>query len=159
LLYLDLDRFKAVNDSGGHLAGDELLRQLAVLLRKQLREHDTVARMGGDEFAVLLENTTPGNAISVAEKIRTALVEFAFAWDGGEYRIGTSIGLVRFNDGQRGVDELMAIADRMCYAAKDAGRNRVAGHEGAEHYGLDGGSDVSHRPGARRHEDPPATTR
>ena len=152
LLYLDLDQFKAVNDNGGHLAGDELLRQLAVLVRKQLRQHDTVARLGGDEFAVLLENCTPAHATTVAEKIRNAVVGFAFAWDGGEYRIGTSIGQIDFSDGERSVEELIAIADSMCYVAKDGGRNRVAIH------GADGscifadGPDVSHRPGARRHD-------
>ncbi len=152
LLYLDLDQFKAVNDSGGHLAGDELLRQLAVLLRKQLREHDTVARLGGDEFAVLLENSTPEDAISVAEKIRTALVDFSFVWDGGEYRIGTSIGLVEFKDDTRSVDELIELADSMCYVAKDSGRNRVAVHETTHVRALPAGLDVSHRPGARRDE-------
>ncbi len=152
LLYLDLDQFKAVNDSGGHLAGDELLRQLAVLLSKQLREHDTVARLGGDEFAVLLENCTPADAISVAEKIRAAVIDFAFAWDGGEYRIGTSIGLVEFNNGDRSVDDLIEQADSMCYAAKDSGRNRVAIRGAAGHYTLTSGGHVSHRPGARRDE-------
>lgn len=150
LLYLDLDQFKAVNDSGGHLAGDELLRQLAVLLSKQLREHDTVARLGGDEFAILLESCTPEDAINVAEKIRAAIIDFAFAWDGGEYRIGTSIGLVRFDHGDHSVDELIELADSMCYVAKDSGRNRVAilGAEGP--HALPVGQDVSHRPGARR---------
>jgi len=152
LLYLDLDQFKAVNDSGGHLAGDELLRQLAVLLSKQLREHDTVARLGGDEFAILLESCTPEDAANVAEKIRNAVVDFAFAWDGGEYRIGTSIGLVEFNDGDRSVDDLIELADGMCYAAKDSGRNRVAIHGAAGRPTLSGGGDVSHRPGARRGE-------
>ncbi len=153
LLYLDLDRFKAVNDSGGHLAGDELLRRLAVLLSKQLREHDTVARLGGDEFAVLLENCTPADASLVAEKIRNAVVDFAFAWDGGEFRIGTSIGLVEFNDGDLSVENLIELADSMCYVAKDGGRNRVAIHSAKGHRGVPDGLDVSHRPGARRDED------
>lgn len=153
LLYLDLDQFKAVNDSGGHLAGDELLRQLGVLLSKELREHDTVARLGGDEFAVLLENCSAQDAISVAEKIRHAVIGFAFAWDGGEYRIGTSIGLVEFDDGERSVDDLIELADRMCYVAKDSGRNRVAVHGAAGEHTLPVGQVVSHRPGARRGED------
>ena len=134
------------------LAGDELLRQLAVLLSKQLREHDTVARLGGDEFAVLLESCTPADATSVAEKIRSAVSDFAFAWDGGEYRIGTSIGLVEFNAGDRSVDDLIELADSMCYVAKDSGRNRVAIHGAAGQYTLPGGGHVSHRPGARREE-------
>ncbi|NDK37880.1 diguanylate cyclase [Pseudoxanthomonas gei] len=152
LLYLDLDQFKAVNDSGGHLAGDELLRQLAVLLRKQLREHDTVARLGGDEFAVLVENSTSADAALVAEKIRNAVVDFAFSWDGGEFRIGTSIGLVEFSDGERHVEELIELADSMCYVAKDRGRNCVAIHDAAGTRTVTAGQDVSHRPGARREE-------
>ena len=165
LLYLDLDRFKAVNDGAGHVAGDELLRQLAILLRRQLREHDTVARLGGDEFAVLLENCTPAHAATVAEKILHAVVEFAFAWNGSEYRIGTSIGQVDFSDAARSVAQIVAIADRMCYVAKDGGRNRVAVHHASGHYSL-AGHDVSHRPGARRDGDdgepsrhPPLTRR
>ncbi|MGV8923706.1 MAG: diguanylate cyclase domain-containing protein [Thermomonas sp.] len=153
LLYLDLDQFKSVNDSGGHLAGDELLRQLGVLLRKQLREHDTVARLGGDEFAVLLNNCTLEDARYVAEKIRTAVIEFAFAWEGGEYRIGTSIGLVEFSNGERSVDELIKLADRMCYVAKDGGRNRVTIYSGTEPLTRPSVHDVSHRPGARMDED------
>lgn len=153
LLYIDLDQFKAVNDSGGHVAGDELLRQLAVLLRKQLREHDTVARLGGDEFAVLLENTTLEDSVNVAEKIRTALIDFGFAWDGGEYRIGTSIGLVEFNNGERSADRLLELADSMCYVAKDGGRNRVAVYSGADRGSLRDGQPVSDRPGSRMDED------
>jgi len=153
LLYLDLDQFKAVNDRGGHLAGDELLRQLAVLLRKQLRDHDTVARLGGDEFAVLLENTTPEDSVNVAEKIREAVMKFGFAWDGGEFRIGTSIGLVQFSDGERSVDRLIELADSMCYIAKGAGRDRVAVYSDAGCVSLPASQNVSHRPGSRRDED------
>jgi diguanylate cyclase (GGDEF)-like protein/PAS domain S-box-containing protein len=153
LLYLDLDQFKAVNDSAGHLAGDELLRQLAVLLRRQLRERDTIARLGGDEFAVLLESCTPAHAAGVAEKIRRAVTEFAFVWDGGVYQIGTSIGLVDFSDGNHSVDALVAGADRMCYVAKAGGRNRVAIHGPAAPVSPFDAPDVSHRPGARRDQD------
>jgi diguanylate cyclase (GGDEF)-like protein/PAS domain S-box-containing protein len=131
LLCLDLDRFKAINDSGGHLAGDELLRQLALLLRQHLREHDSVARLGGDEFAVLLQGCPPAHAVEVAEKIRNGIVDYRFAWNGREHRVGVSIGLVAFADGRRNAEQLVAIADRLCYAAKDAGRNRVAVHDPA----------------------------
>jgi len=129
LLYFDLDRFKAVNDRGGHVAGDELLRQLAIVLRRQLREHDTLARLGGDEFAVLLENCTPERAGTVAEKIRTAIAAFAFSWAGRSYRLGASIGQVVFCDDGRSAGEIVEAADRMCYVAKTSGRNRVAVHE------------------------------
>lgn len=150
LLYLDLDQFKAVNDSGGHLAGDELLRQLALLLRKQLREHDTVARLGGDEFVVLLENTTVADAINVAEKIRNAVMDFGFAWDGGEFRIGTSIGMVDFKDGTRSVDRLIELADSMCYIAKGAGRDQVMVYSAADSESCSESQPVSDRPGSRR---------
>ena len=131
LLCLDLDRFKAINDSGGHMAGDELLRQLALLLRQQLREHDSVARLGGDEFAVLLHGCTPAHAVEVAEKIRDGIVGYRFAWDGREHRIGASVGLVAFADDRSNAEQLIAIADHLCYAAKTAGRNRVEVHDPA----------------------------
>ena len=125
LLYLDLDRFKAVNDGGGHIAGDELLRQLASQLRRQLREHDMVARLGGDEFAVLLEDCTREQAALVAEKLRETAVAFEFGWQGLSFRIGLSIGVVAFADGRRSPAELLRRADALCYRAKAAGRDRV----------------------------------
>ena len=152
LLYLDLDQFKAVNDGAGHLAGDELLRQLAALLRTQLRERDTCARLGGDEFAVLLEQCAPADAAHVAEKMRAAVERFEFHWAGQVYRVGASIGHVEFDDDRRSVDELIAVADRLCYVAKDGGRNRVAIHAMASPDPPDGAHDVSHRPGARRNQ-------
>ena len=150
LLCLDLDRFKAINDSGGHLAGDELLRQLALLLRQHLREHDGVARLGGDEFAVLLQACTPTHAVEVADKIRNAIVDHRFAWDGSEHRVGASIGVVAFADGRRTPEQLIATADRLCYAAKGAGRNRVAVHD-PDADRRRGGDPGAHRAGA----DPP----
>ena len=149
LLYLDLDQFKAVNDSGGHLAG-LTAAPAGRAAAKQLREHDTVARLGGDEFAVLLENCTPEDAINVAEKIRTAVIDFSFVWDGGEYRIGTSIGLVEFNDDSHSVDDLVELADIMCYVPRTAAQ-RVAILMRRERT-FPAGMDVSHRPGARRDE-------
>jgi diguanylate cyclase (GGDEF)-like protein/PAS domain S-box-containing protein len=126
LLYFDLDHFKAVNDSAGHVAGDELLRQLAMLLRRQLREHDTLARIGGDEFAILLENCTAPSANAVAEKIRATVGEFAFTWEGRSYRPGASVGQVEFSGAGLAVQDIIEGADRMCYAAKASGRDRVA---------------------------------
>lgn len=150
LLYIDLDGFKVVNDRGGHAAGDELLRQLAVLLRKELRGHDTVARLGGDEFVVLVENCTSAHASAVAEKIRNTIAQFAFVWQQREYSLGASIGQVDFADGARNVEQLVRMADRMCYVAKTSGRNRVVRHAGADGDGARRTGDVSHRPGARR---------
>lgn len=129
LLYFDLDRFKAVNDSGGHVAGDELLRQLAVLLRRQLREHDTLARMGGDEFAMLLENCTEPRATAVANKILATLDGFEFDWEGQRYRVGASVGQVGFSGAGLSPQEILEAADRMCYVAKETGRNRIAAEE------------------------------
>lgn len=141
LLCLDLDRFKAINDSGGHLAGDELLRQLALVLRQHVREHDSVARLGGDEFAVLLQGCTPRHAAEVAEKIRDAIVGYRFAWDGSEHRVGASIGVMAFADGRRNTEQLIAAADRLCYAAKEAGRDRVELHDPATDTGRSGSAD------------------
>jgi diguanylate cyclase (GGDEF)-like protein/PAS domain S-box-containing protein len=129
LLYFDLDHFKAVNDSGGHVAGDELLRQLSVLLRRQLREHDTLARMGGDEFAMLLENCTEARAAAVAGKLLSTLSGFEFGWEGESYRVGASVGVVSFSGAGLTAQEVLEAADRMCYVAKETGRNRVASEE------------------------------
>ena len=126
LIYLDLDRFKAVNDSGGHVAGDELLRQLAMALRRQLREGDTLARLGGDEFAVLLENTPVEQAGAVAHKLIEAVEQFQFAWQGFGYRLGASAGLIGFSGEGLEAEDVIEAADRMCYVAKESGRGRVA---------------------------------
>jgi diguanylate cyclase (GGDEF)-like protein/PAS domain S-box-containing protein len=126
VLYFDLDQFKRVNDGAGHVAGDELLRQLALLLRRQLREHDSLARIGGDEFAVLLQNCTAARAALVAEKIRSAIAGFEFSWGTRVFRVGSSIGVVDFADGSLSPEQIMANADRLCYAAKTGGRNQVA---------------------------------
>ena len=129
LLYFDLDFFKAVNDQAGHVAGDELLRQLAAVLRKQLRDSDMLARLGGDEFAVLLSNCTRQQAACASEKIRAAVETFSFSWEGAEFRIGASIGRVDFHDGAMTVSELLVHADEMCYLAKTSGRNQIKAYE------------------------------
>jgi diguanylate cyclase (GGDEF)-like protein/PAS domain S-box-containing protein len=136
IICIDLDRFKAVNDRGGHVAGDELLRRLSLLLREQLREHDTLARLGGDEFAVLLEHCQPGQATVVAEKIRCGLEGFRFQWQRQEFTIGASMGQVNFHDDAATGAELLNIADEMCYLAKDRGRNQVVVHPGYSHAGY-----------------------
>lgn len=128
MLYFDLDQFKSVNDEAGHSAGDELLRQLAALLRRQLREHDTLARIGGDEFAVLLENCTAPHATHISEKIRSAIDGFAFAWEDRVFGLGASIGQIEFADGALSAQDLLDLADRMCYVAKANGRNQTASH-------------------------------
>lgn len=125
LLYFDLDHFKPVNDTAGHAAGDELLRQLAKLLRTQLREGDALARLGGDEFGILLEDATPEQAAYVSEKVRRAIANYQFEWQNEIFRIGASIGQLEFADGKLSAYELLYRADEMCYLAKSRGRDRV----------------------------------
>lgn len=125
LMFLDLDQFKLVNDSCGHQAGDELLRQLSQALRGVLRSSDTLARLGGDEFGVLLANCPLEQAHKIAHKLLQTTEDFRFAWANRVFEVGVSIGLVELNGGSQGVAELMSAADMACYAAKDAGRHRV----------------------------------
>ncbi|MDQ3206269.1 MAG: EAL domain-containing protein [Pseudomonadota bacterium] len=125
LLYLDLDQFKVVNDTCGHTAGDELLRQVATILRASLRENDTLARLGGDEFGVLLEGCTPEPAQRIADTLRRSLGDFTFAWQEKLFSVGASIGQVNFDDGSMTPIEILSTADAACYVAKDQGRNRI----------------------------------
>lgn len=125
MCYLDLDQFKIVNDTCGHVAGDELLRQLTFLLRKRLRERDTLARLGGDEFGLLLENCPVENALRVADDIRQMVGDFRFAWQDKAFNVGVSVGLVPINGHSESIAGILSAADAACYAAKDKGRNRV----------------------------------
>ena len=125
LCYLDLDQFKVINDTCGHIAGDELLRQIANVLKDKVRTSDTIARLGGDEFGLLMENCPLAQSQRVAESFRAAIEEFQFVWDDKRFRIGASIGLVPINRGSASVTEVLQQADTACYAAKDLGRNRV----------------------------------
>jgi len=124
LCYLDLDQFKVINDTCGHIAGDELLRQIAILLHGQLRSRDTIARLGGDEFAVLMEHCPIDKAESLAETMREVIERFRFQWRSRRFSIGVSIGVVPITPGGS-VADLLSLADSACYAAKDKGRNRV----------------------------------
>jgi Amt family ammonium transporter len=123
---MDLDQFKIVNDSSGHAAGDEVLRQVTGLIRGRLGEHDQLARIGGDEFAVLLVNRSLADAVAFAEGLRDVVYEHRFAVAGRIYSIGLSAGVVALDPANDpdGVDALGA-ADAACYAAKESGRNRV----------------------------------
>jgi diguanylate cyclase (GGDEF)-like protein/PAS domain S-box-containing protein len=125
LLYLDLDQFKVINDSCGHVAGDELLRQLASLLETRVRTNDTLARLGGDEFGVLLEDCSAEHAMRVAHELRCAVEQFTFSFDDKAFGIGASIGLVPIDARSGTKTDVLKDADAACYAAKDAGRNRV----------------------------------
>lgn len=126
LCYLDLDQFKIVNDTCGHIAGDELLRQVTGLLRERVRERDLLARLGGDEFGIVFFDCSVENALSVAEAIRASIDDFRFLWQGRIFSIGVSIGLVELDTHQPCLlSELLSAADAACYAAKEGGRNRV----------------------------------
>jgi diguanylate cyclase (GGDEF)-like protein/PAS domain S-box-containing protein len=125
VLYLDLDEFKLVNDTCGHAAGDELLRQVSALLRARLREGDTLARLGGDEFGVLLEHCVPDATLRIAEGLRKTIGDFHFVWKQRPFKVGVSIGLVNLNDGTHTLAQVLSAADAACYMAKDKGRNRV----------------------------------
>ncbi len=125
LCYMDLDQFKVINDSCGHAAGDELLRQLALLLKGNLRERDTLARLGGDEFALLLENCGIQDALEVADTFRAEVQRFRFKWGDRIFSVGMSVGMVAINPGSGTAASLMSAADAACYVAKDRGRNQI----------------------------------
>jgi diguanylate cyclase (GGDEF)-like protein/PAS domain S-box-containing protein len=125
ICYLDLDQFKVINDTCGHMAGDEMLRQIAQHLFGCLRRDDTLARLGGDEFAVLLENCSLPNAEQVASNIHTAVQNFRFFWQDKVFTVGVSIGIAQIYPHGETLTEVLRRADAACYAAKEAGRNRV----------------------------------
>ncbi len=125
LCYLDLDQFKIVNDTCGHAAGDELLRQLSSVLSGIVRHRDTLARLGGDEFGVLMEYCSLEQAYRVVESLQKAIQEHQFSWEGRNFRVGVSIGLVPITTATNSLTELMKNADIACYMAKDMGRNRI----------------------------------
>ena len=126
LMYIDLDQFKLVNDACGHAVGDQLLQQVAKLLADVVRTRDTLARLGGDEFAILMERCTVDQAQRVAQKICDRMDDFRFVHEERRFRIGTSIGLVPVDSRwQTTTDAIRQAADTACYAAKEAGRNRV----------------------------------
>ncbi len=140
LLYMDLDQFKVVNDTSGHLAGDELLKQLGFLLSEQMRRNDILGRLGGDEFAALLENCPPDKAREIAEKLRSTVADFRFTWQDKTFEVGVSIGLTVIGAETASAQEAMRTADVACYIAKEKGRNRVEvyqpeGDESSERHG------------------------
>jgi diguanylate cyclase (GGDEF)-like protein/PAS domain S-box-containing protein len=125
LFYLDLDEFKVVNDTCGHLAGDEMLKQVTALLRSHLRKTDTLARLGGDEFGVLLEDATPEDAREVGNQLRLAVKGYRFAWQERIFEIGVSIGFVPITAESLDIAQVLSAADAACYVAKEGGRNRM----------------------------------
>lgn len=125
LCYMDLDNFKIINDTSGHLAGDELLRQLSIVLKQKLRQSDVLARLGGDEFGILMENCSLKFARRTIEGIRQTIEEFRFVWQDKKFTIGSSMGLVPISESFSKVEDILSAADAACYTAKDTGRNRI----------------------------------
>src|SRR5215470_1328931 len=126
LCYLDLDRFKVVNDTSGHLAGDSMLREVAKLLRDAVRDSDTVGRLGGDEFGMLLIGCPLDKARQIADDVCRAVADYRFVWKDKIFNIGVSIGLVEISRESGTLEELFAAADSACYVAKKQGSGRVA---------------------------------
>ncbi|MHB8621772.1 MAG: EAL domain-containing protein [Sulfuricaulis sp.] len=140
LLYLDLDQFKVINDTCGHVAGDELLRQVASIMHPLIRDSDTLTRLGGDEFGILLEGCSVPQAEQIARKLLQSLEEFRFIWLDKTFRVGVSIGLVAIHAGCGSVSNVLSAADSACYMAKDKGRNRIWIHQ-------DNDREAAHRQG------------
>lgn len=133
LLYIDLDQFKLINDTSGHMAGDELLKQIANRLSNMLPKEMTLARMGGDEFAIIMIGDAQ-QAMDMAESIRSMLADFRFVYVERQYQIGASIGVVPDIGSEQDAKMLMAMADAACYAAKNAGRNHVWLYQTSDDY-------------------------
>lgn len=125
LMYMDLDQFKLVNDTCGHFAGDELLKQVAHLLLGKIRESDTLARLGGDEFGLVLEGCPLQRANDIASQLLDMVQDFRFVWQDKTFNIGLSIGLVAVNRYSKDLVSTLSAADAACFIAKDKGRNRV----------------------------------
>ncbi|MGC8521434.1 MAG: GGDEF domain-containing protein [Steroidobacteraceae bacterium] len=126
LVFIDLDRFKEINDRGGHAAGDEALRRVSEILKAHVRASDTAARLGGDEFALLLPRCPRERAEQVAAEVLAAIQEFVLHWEDGHYfRVGASMGVACAAPGQADAAALLRVADSACYAAKNAGRGRI----------------------------------
>ena len=125
MIYIDLYQFKAINDTCGHAAGDAMLCRVAELLRTPLREADLLARIGGDEFGLLLKCCPIDKAEYIAKMIRDLIAGFHLEWDGQRYSCGASIGVVPITSDSLGLEQVMSAADIACYSAKERGRNRI----------------------------------
>jgi len=128
LLYIDLDQFKIVNDTCGHGVGDKLLKRISQVFQEQLRKDDILARIGGDEFCVLLPMCPAENALNIANTLRQATLEYRFVHDNKPYMLGASIGLTEITGFEKNAAEILSAADSACYSAKSLGRNRVQVH-------------------------------
>ena len=134
LLFLDLDHFKQVNDTSGHAAGDELLRQIAVLFKQDIRQRDTLARLGGDEFGLLLERCNLAQAETIAQELLAHINAFTFGWNGVIHKLGLSIGMVIIDQNSVNLSTVLSAADAACYESKHTGRNRYSIYTAASHH-------------------------
>ena len=125
VVFIDLDRFKPVNDVAGHTAGDALLKNVTKIMQNAVRDRDTLARVGGDEFVILLENCPLSRAVSITEKIRKEIDEYVFIWEEHTFSIGISAGIAVVSNKLKSVQEAINIADQACLIAKQEGRNRI----------------------------------
>lgn len=125
LCYLDLDQFKIINDTCGHLAGDILLKQISQQIKNRIRRHDLLARLGGDEFGIIFYDTDIKEAEELASEVKNSVTDFRYIWHDTSFDIGVSIGLVPINAGVNSHSELLMRADSACYIAKDNGRNCI----------------------------------
>jgi diguanylate cyclase (GGDEF)-like protein/PAS domain S-box-containing protein len=125
LCFMDLDQFKVINDTCGHTAGDEMLRQLSSILKNAVRQNDTLARLGGDEFGILMQHCPIENAESVAANLLKVIQDYQFVWEDHSFKVGASIGLVAITKTTPNLTELLMDADAACYIAKESGRNRI----------------------------------
>ncbi len=127
LIMFDIDNFKKINDSFGHLAGDNALKQLASVIRSRIRREDILSRYGGDEFAIILPEIDNYNALQFAEKIRNLVAMAGFKFEDADIPVTISIGVASMQQELQTVEEFIHIADKHMYAAKERGRNRVVG--------------------------------
>ena len=129
LCFIDLDRFKIVNDTCGHAAGDDLLCHIARLIRQRVREQDIVCRIGGDEFALILRGCNRADALRIAEHLREGVAAFRFSWEDRRFSIGASIGVTFIDGSHATVADVLMAADTACYEAKKRGRNQVVEYD------------------------------
>lgn len=125
VMVIDLDQFKIVNDTCGHLAGDRLLREISEVMKRETRPGDVVARLGGDEFGLVLPHCEPHHANTICERLRRAVENYRFGWEGRSFAVTASIGKAFISDECVPVEEALRQADRACYGAKEQGRNRI----------------------------------
>ena len=129
VFFIDIDQFKVINDTYGHMAGDQLLQQVGSIMHEHVREQDSVARLGGDEFAILLQYCSPKWACNIAEKLRLAINDFSLPWEGRQLKVSVSIGVVSIDNTCSRVSDILRDAGISCYLAKERGRNRVRLHQ------------------------------